>query len=63
MKRNKVVCFRFYAMEVKDLQVPSGVVCVRCGDNRCVPCNIHLGDGYVVKNRWFCPYCHSVFCL
>ena len=37
-------------MEVKDLQVPSGVVCVRCGDNRCVPCNIHLGDGYVVKD-------------
>lgn len=50
-------------MEVKDLQVPSGVICVRCGDNRCVPCNVHIGDGYVEKNRWFCPYCHSVFCL
>ena len=48
------------AMEMKDLIVPSGVICVHCGANRCVPCTVHFGKK-IIKGSWFCPDCGRTF--
>ena len=47
-------------MDIKDLIVPSGVICVHCGANRCVPSTIHFGKT-IIKAEWFCPDCGRTF--
>lgn len=39
-------------MKIKDLVVPSGVICVHCGANRCVPCTVHFGKK-IIKDSGF----------
>lgn len=46
-------------MEIKDLVVPSGVICVHCEANRCVPCTVHFGKK-TIKGSWFCPDCGRI---